>query len=146
MQTVRARRLQVYEHRYTPLGQIGDPCTYCGAPSESMDHIPPIWSCTSLADDHIPHDPSHFVKVPACQQCNSHLGGKMFLTVAERRRSVRSYLRSKYARLLRMPLWDEDELAEMSPIFAQHIRACSHEVERIRRRIAATFGTTDRKS
>lgn len=138
--TTRIYALTVFEHRYTPIGQIGDPCAYCGEMSESMDHIPPLSSCLSLADDYIPHDPSHFVKVPSCTECNSHLGASLHLTITERRKSVREFLKRKYAKLLRMPLWDEDELAELSPEFAKHIRACSQQSERAKRRVLATRG------
>jgi len=53
-------------------------------------------------------------KVPACQECNSLLGSVLLTTVQERRHELKRRLRDKYRRIVSMPEWDEDELAELS--------------------------------
>lgn len=131
----RARLEGIYEHRYTPRGQVGDPCVYCGATSESMDHIPPLRMCEvaveAETDEGLP-----FIKVPACMECNRTLQGRPIIPIVDRRKHVKEYLRRKYAKVLKMPRWDEDELADVSEFMAQNIRAASNLSDHIKQRLA----------
>ena len=38
----RRELLRCLDAMYEPRGQLGDPCTYCGVVSDTMDHIPPL--------------------------------------------------------------------------------------------------------
>lgn len=136
----REANLKIFGHRYEKKGHIGDPCTYCGEPSDTMDHIPPLCFADSRSDIG-----QSFIVVPSCSECNTHLGGRLFLTITHRRKSVREYLRRKYAKALRMPEWDDDELAELSAIWAQNFKAASNLAHIVRRRIFATLGHTDQR-
>lgn len=128
-------RLKVFDHRYHARGQIGDPCTYCGAPSDTMDHVPPLRVAEMMVEAEMDARVD-FVTVPACRECNSTLAGRALLRIKERRAHVKVYLRRKYAKVLRMPLWDEDELAELSEFMAHRVRAASNLSASVKARLA----------
>lgn len=124
-----------YDPVYREIGARGDPCTYCGQVSDTMDHIPPIHMVeqASLAGS---DQEGPFIKVPACHECNSIIGSKRLLTIKARRNHVKDKLRAKYKHFLRIPNWDEDELAEVSPEFAKEIRASVKFGNHVRARLA----------
>ena len=58
------------------------------------------------------------------------------LTKKERRSRIKEKLRKKYQTYLKMPYWDEDELSELDPSFADQIRRASKFASLIRSRLA----------
>lgn len=104
------------QYHWRILGQRGDPCTYCGIPADTMDHVPPVSRAIEVKDEET------FALVPACAECNSSLGDRLILALSERRAYIRDRLRKRYAKLLNRPRWDDDELAELSPELADEIR------------------------
>ena len=123
-----------FDPLYTSRGRCGDPCTYCGQVSDTMDHVPPLNQVAALSSADADYD-GRFLKVPACHECNSILGTYPKLTIRERRDHVRKHLRKKYRRFLAIPNWDEDELAELSPSFAQEVRASVSFANHVRTRL-----------
>jgi hypothetical protein len=88
-------------------------------PASSEDHIVPV-SILAMIDGltqevraEILGQLPPLIKVYSCHQCNSVLGNRFFRTLSDRRVAVKSYLKRKYARLLEMPAWDEEELSEL---------------------------------
>ena len=116
---------------YDRVGSLDDPCVYCGAPSTSYDHVPPLHYAERVIDDC-----QSFRKYPACVECNTALNGLVLLTLKERRKRVKEYLRKKYRSFLSMPAWSEDELAELEPKFADEIRRASRFAELIKSRVS----------
>lgn len=124
----------IYDGIYTETGKIGDPCVYCGQPSDCYDHVPPLHYIARLSQADI-----HGYKLkkhPACVECNSYLTGLVLLTKKERRLRVKEKLRSKYKSYLKMPFWDEEELEELDPYFADGIRRATKFATFIRQRLA----------
>ena len=119
---VRRQGLDWHHCKYIPQGQVGDPCAYCGLPSNTMDHVPPIHYFTRLSDLGITPDQDP-VLLPACHECNAVLGGALAFTVVARRQKVRDRLRRKYRAQLQMPEWDAEDLDEMAPEMARDILA-----------------------
>lgn len=123
MHRQKLRRHSLYDHLYDRRGELGDPCVYCGIPSSGWDHIPPIVHIARMHDagaeiEAVPR------KVPACGECNSLLGSVLLTTIQARRHELKRRLREKYRRIVSMPEWDEDELAELSTEDArEYIRA-----------------------
>jgi hypothetical protein len=104
----------------------GRPCYYCGLPAETQDHVIP----KSLIEQYRLSDPvsvhalfahGRTRVVPACTQCNSIAGARYHETLADRKAYVKQRLRSKYAKLLAMPDWTEEELAEVGPGLREYI-------------------------
>jgi|APFre7841882654_1041346.scaffolds.fasta_scaffold65178_3 hypothetical protein len=124
----------IFDHLYMETGRIGDPCVYCGQPSDSHDHVPPLHYVMRVKQADA--DAIRLRKHPACRECNSILGGAIILTLQERRKHVKAHLRKKYKSYLRMPFWDEDELSQMEPRFAEQIRRSARYSEFIKARIA----------
>ena len=109
----RTLNLQRFDHLYDRRGELGDPCVYCGIPSSGWDHIPPLVHIERMREagaeiEAIPR------KVPACGECNVLLNDVLLTTIQARRYELKRRLRDKYRRIVSMPEWDEDELAELS--------------------------------
>lgn len=87
-------------------------CTYCGDPyGDTLDHVVPhsysgITTKKNYSRDHV---------VPACRECNTLLGAKMFTTVGTRAAYLAGALGLRYAKALRMPYWSDDEIASLGP-------------------------------
>lgn len=80
-------------------------CIYCGKPGFTRDHLlPRRWSGDAKR---------HFVViVPACGTCNTVLNDTLTWSITERRALCHARLRRKYAKILRIPDWSEEELRE----------------------------------
>lgn len=89
-----------------------DPCVYCGMPGDSIDHIPSKYMRLQLSEVEL--RAVHTQEVTACRECNSILGCRPILTIVERRQYVKSHLKRKYAKYLRIPEWTDEKLATMS--------------------------------
>jgi hypothetical protein len=109
----RQSRLKTYDASYEPKGLVGDPCVYCGVVSDTMDHVPPLHYVQRMCE--LGEDVDRRVKYPACHDCNTMLGGVLDFTVTGRRAIVKEKIRRRYAKFLRIPGWDEDELDTLSP-------------------------------
>lgn len=117
----RRETLRHLDAMYEPRGQIGDPCTYCGVVSDTMDHVPPLVIAEMTREAELTL--ANLRKVPACRECNSTLSGARILTIKERREAIKEKIRKKYRKFLSMPQWDDDELEEVSPEMAKYIMA-----------------------
>ena len=125
--------------RYTTDGGIEGVCTYCGQIADSVDHVVPKHLLERAGELEL--DLSKIMRmrswqVPACRECNSMLGGKLFATLRERRESAHKSIRRKYASYLRVPSWSEEELSEMGPRASDEIRAALVVRDWIRGRLA----------
>ena len=126
--------LRIYDPIYRETGRYGDPCTYCGQVSDTLDHIPPLVMVGAMASTGANLD-APFIKVPACHECNSILGAVNRMRIRDRRAHVKDALRKKYKKFLRIPNWDEDELEEVDPAFAREIRASVNFAKHVRARL-----------
>ncbi len=95
------------------------PCYYCGLPADAIDHTIPqgLLKIMELLDDDVSEallkELPWLTQVPSCGQCNSVLGSRIFPTMRERKEAVKSYLRKRYARILKTPLWTEEEIDDL---------------------------------
>lgn len=105
-------------------GYVLTPCTYCGLSADSRDHLRPRVVAAMIAGG-LP-SPTPFLPnrtVPACGECNSALGARIYPSIPARQRAVRAYLRRKYRRVLEMPTWTESELAELDGSLRSYVEA-----------------------
>lgn len=114
------RQYMCHDANYRVIGDLGDPCAYCGVESTQYDHVPPLHYVSRLSEEEIAA--GDLRKYPSCNECNSALTGQLFLTLNERRAHILEFLRAKYRKFLRMPQWDEDELGELDTDMADDIR------------------------
>ena|SRR6266568_1956047 len=109
-------------------------CIYCGDIAAEWDHVPPKkW--LRLFALHNTYLTINHVKVAACKDCNSALGGQPLFTIQERRAYIRARLWRKFARLLAMPGWKDGELEELGPSLRRHIAAKLQQKAHVIRRI-----------
>ena len=93
-------------------------CTYCGILADSEDHVVPRHLLKRAEE--LSLDLSKVMRmrswvVPSCRECNSSLGGRLFPTIRERRAAAHKHIRRKYASYLRIPDWEDWEIAAMGP-------------------------------
>lgn len=97
------------------------PCHYCGIVADSVDHVPP-----SVARPHIIAfgllGYYRFTTVPACRECNSALNHLAPWTLGARKEWVKRWLRQRYAKYLRIPDWQEEEIKKKGPTLQRYIR------------------------
>lgn len=132
---LRRERLDIW---YREIGNIGDPCVYCGVISSSYDHIPPLVKVEQERDLGLAM--RNLRKYPCCIECNSHLGRISLNTLALRRQYLKDKYERKFAKWLRMPAWDETELSELGPGLKKHVKGHGRFSEGIKRRIARLGG------
>jgi len=113
----RAREIHATENpvraRYERVGSKDDPCIYCGRPSEGIDHVPPKSLSYVQADGFI---------YSCCNECNASLGAKPLFTLRDRKAYLTERYADRYANILELPDWSEQELEKMSEYMAQDIR------------------------
>lgn len=122
---------RLVECQYERAGTLADPCVYCGAPASTFDHVPPLHYVARNPDIE-----DKLLKHPSCAECNAVLTGSVILTLRERREYIRQHLRRKYSSYLKMPKWDEDELAELSEKMAEEIRRSASFSEYVKKRVS----------
>ena len=86
-------------------------CTYCGEPSDSMDHVVPV-SVDETSRKNAKWSRKHVV--PCCRECNNLLGSVYLLTVWERAGFIEGKLSNRYKKVLNCPAWDPEDLEELS--------------------------------
>jgi len=90
-------------------------CFYCGDMANTEDHTLPLIALQSLLSTNAQPSKDKFIVVPACWQCNSILGDRVFPTLGMRKTFVKHALRKRFKKILRLPIWHEDELRELGP-------------------------------
>lgn len=71
---------------YHRMGRRGDPCTYCGEPAWTFDHVPPRSFVRRMASFGRPVSLDVMLRmVPSCHRCNVRLGKFPSADLAERR-------------------------------------------------------------
>jgi len=89
-------------------------CTYCGDRATTLDHVVPYAFAGKLPPNARKGGSDAGKTVPACGDCNSWLGSRMFKTIAARKQAVADALPRRHAKLLATPIWTADELLEVS--------------------------------
>ena len=89
----------------------GEQCVYCGQRASAEDHVIPRSHIAKLLG--ILTLPK-LVTVPACSECNSLVGAKLFKTLGAKRRYIQARLRKKYHRVLKMPNWSFREMEQIT--------------------------------
>lgn len=100
------------------MSDVGCFCTYCGIVADTVDHVVPQWllrRAGALNMDLSAVFRLQRWEVPACRECNSSLGNRIFPTLKERRAAAHAHIRRKYRSYINMPNWSEEEIAEMGP-------------------------------
>jgi hypothetical protein len=90
--------------------------------ADSVDHVPPRAArpqiiALGLASRY------PFQEVPACRECNSALGYAGPWHLAQRKVWIKRWLRRRYAKYLRIPMWTDSELGRLGPQFQQFVIA-----------------------
>ena len=102
------RRLTIKRHgRFYRIIKNGGICVYCGVRATTLDHFVPLSVVAMLSD--VLNEISGRFLVPACGECNSIAGNKVFKTIAAKRRYIQEKLRKKYRLVLVMPEWTEEQ-------------------------------------
>lgn len=97
----------------------GEYCVYCGMTSDSVEHFPPR-SVTHKG-----------FLLPCCRECNSYAGASYAFDFDKRVNFVREKIRKKNGKYLKMPIWTEEELRELSGRLKGSVKLCQE-----RKRIA----------
>lgn len=97
-----------------------EPCVYCGVAANSIDHVPPREAREGILAAGLGRR-YPFFEVHACRECNSVLGSRGLWTLTARREYIKRALRRRYAEFLRIPDWDDSELAQLEPTMRDYV-------------------------
>lgn len=110
-------------------------CTYCGAPADTVDHIPATVTYEKMLATGIAAF-SQYV-VPACRDCNCFILNDLPLwTLRERLMHVAEQIPIRHGHILALPKWKQREIDELGPNMKQYVLAGMHNVTVIKNRIA----------
>lgn len=90
------------------------PCTYCGEVSEALDHVEPYSATGTYGKRHQRSWAKRHV-VPSCAECNHLLSNLNFVSIAERAAYLAKKYKDRYKKILSLPSWGQEELAELRP-------------------------------
>ena len=82
-------------------------CHYCGDWYDCRDHVIPV------SYTHIRRAFKGCKTVPACTMCNSLLSSFLFASMEERSAYLFDKYQSRYRRVLKLPVWTEQEVSEL---------------------------------
>ena len=100
--------------------QSNDICIYCGFIADTWDHFVPLYVIHIIAANI--ENIRGKILVPACRECNSTAGAKLFNSLGAKRRYINSRYQIKYAYLLNGPDWTEEELNDLGYVLQTKIR------------------------
>lgn len=92
-------------------------CTYCGAADgNNRDHVVPAAYAQNAKH-------FHTETVPACHECNTLLGSRLFVTIPTRAAYLLGAYERRYKKLLSTPAWTDEELNDLGPSLRDSIVA-----------------------
>ena len=107
-------------------------CVYCGEIATERDHVPAKRVRRILLRAGIAFERAI---VDSCKSCNSMLGGKPLVTLADRRAYIRHKLWRKNWKLITSPSWGDSEIAQLGESLGTWVRSMQQRKQRILRRI-----------
>lgn len=110
-----------------------NPCTYCGMPAETLDHVPPRRIRKMLKEEEVRRWP--FVTVASCLECNSLLGSLRLMTVIQRKAYIKKRIRDRYGKFLKAEEWTDDELSELGPSLRESVAEMMEMSKIVRKRL-----------
>lgn len=117
------------------------PCTYCGEPGNTRDHIIPYSYTGRLPRKARSGGADAGKTVPACKDCNSILGDVLLVTAEDRKARIRGFLSGRLVKL-KLPEWTSEELEELGPNLRSALEAAYNERRAIIRRLAFIESST----
>ncbi len=95
-------------------------CFYCGEHATQKEHVVPQ---STLYPTWI---------VPSCVECNVLAGAKPFVSVLDKMHWLKDRRARRYAKLLKMPEWTEDEIAELGHALRSKVEAAQSALTSVR--------------
>lgn len=108
-------------------------CTYCGDFADCIDHTIPYSYFRNTGSKRRKIEAVGFL-TPACAECNTILGDRIFSTFQERFKYVQYRLRLKYKKHLKV-IWDEEDLSGISGRLKQYVEQQNRLNKSIQRRL-----------
>lgn len=115
-------------------------CYYCGQIANTVDHVIPkstLIKLDSLEDSETTLSilGRRKLTVPSCRECNCLLSDSIQESLTERKAYLKRKLRKRYARLLDMPRWEDEEVGELGCNLNQYIKMSINKKRLVRFRL-----------
>lgn len=91
-------------------------CFYCGDIGDCLDHCPPL-SLMQL------YPSFSKILVKACRECNAKLGARLLPNLSSRLEFLLKKYKKKYRIILKLPVWEKEEIDELSGSLKEYIIA-----------------------
>lgn len=112
---------QRYSHLYLAIGRTGDPCTYCGLPADTVDHVPPLKALGVYGSEYFYGMGVQPSTLPSCTECNVELSCRSLWWVDDRCAFLVERYKRKYFDLLDRPSWSQDEINELDGMLRGYV-------------------------
>lgn len=109
-------------------------CVYCGEIADTKDHFIPRAFVKRVRELGW-HDPSTFLLVPACKECNSTAGSEVFALLKDKRNYIHNCYKRRYKKILEMPDWTQSELNELGPTLKSSVLQGINAKKRLKARL-----------
>jgi len=104
-------------------------------PADTVDHFVPR-AFLKKVENFVNHTTLIKQKLlPACRECNSTAGDRVFFTIGQKRRYIQNQYKIKYAKILDSPHWRDDELDELGYNLRSHIEHNMYKYKIIKQRL-----------
>lgn len=113
-------------------------CFYCGAPAPDRDHCPPLSRVNDYKSLRLHRE--EYLKVPCCPECNELLGDSLQENIHERHDHLKRKLKKRYAKIYKMPYWEEPEIAALGFNLQTEVRHAMRVFEAIESRLEYVRG------
>jgi hypothetical protein len=110
-------------------------CTYCGDRATGYDHVIPYSYTGGLSGRARKGSTDPGERVPACRDCNSRLGNRMYPGVASKKAAIAEMLQESLDDLGDTE-WTQSDLEELGPFLRASIQAAARKRLDIEKRLA----------
>ena len=101
-------------------------CIYCGNKNNiTRDHVVP----RSWSQNYSFFQSNKNPLVPACRECNNTLSNVPRHTPEDRASYLIEKYEKKWAKILKLPFWEESEIKELGPNLQKRLKKSLHEKE-----------------
>jgi hypothetical protein len=111
-------------------------CAYCGERATDREHLVPYSFISDLIKATQGADKSLWTWIlPACSECNGIAHDQLYISAASKRKFIQDRLEAKYADLIDVEPWTDDDYQDMGPTLLQYVKARQAQADILRQRI-----------
>lgn len=118
----RKQDMTIADHLYRNKFRWSNRCVYCGNLANTLDHVLPVSVAARVNIKSRRHMKQGLNRVPCCGECNRLANNEVFFSIREKRAYIQEKIRFKYRDILKVTIWEPEELDELGPTLRRQIK------------------------